>query len=138
MNSHNPIQLPVDDFSTPIILSTSPDQSIKTIIEKMKGESFRHIPVLVGRKPVGIISDRDLHNMGGLDKSDLFKARDIMVHEPYCVQRGTPIDEVAFEMSKRKIGSALVINSKGELDSIFTSVDGLNALIEVLRGDYED
>ena len=60
-----------------------------------------------------------------------------MVNEPFCVSLGTPLDEVAFQMSQKKIGSALVVDGESKLDSIFTSVDGLNALIEVIRGDID-
>ena len=60
-----------------------------------------------------------------------------MVLNPYTAQTGSMLEEVAFEMSDRKIGSALIVNNFGELEGIFTSVDGLNALIEIIRGDVE-
>ena len=130
--------MPVDEFSTPVLMSAKPSDSVNDLLSRMKEKGFRHIPVLENNKPVGIISDRDLYHIGNTVDRDYLCARDIMIKEPYYVLRGTPIDEVAFEMSTRKIGSALIVNEQGTLDSIFTSVDGLNALIEIIRGEYEE
>jgi len=57
-----------------------------------------------------------------------------MEHSPYVVESGTPLDQVALEMSNRKIGSAIVRNFDSFNYGIFTSTDALNALIEVVRG----
>tara|TARA_Y100000296_G_C5168980_1_gene256266 strand:+ start:489 stop:902 length:414 start_codon:yes stop_codon:yes gene_type:complete len=133
------ISIAVDEFSTPVLVSSSKDETVGDIINKMKENNVRHIPVLDNSRPIGIISDRDIHLLNDIGKEELrlLKASDIMVSEPYCVNLGTPLDEVAFKMSERKIGSALIVNKDGDLDSIFTSVDGLNALIEIIRGEVE-
>lgn len=45
----------------------------------------------------------------------------------------TPLDEVAYVMSERKVGSVIVNEDSGEFLGIFTVTDVLNALIEISR-----
>ena len=127
--------IPVDEYSSPCSVTTTEDADSLEIYKIMEESGVRHIPVVKDGKPVGIISDRDLRLVVLLHADTAFPAKEFMVRDPFCVQKGSSIDEVAFEMSSRKIGSALVVDEHGELDSIFTSTDGLNALIEVVRGD---
>jgi CBS domain-containing protein len=131
----NQLNIPIDEYSSPILTSASVDTPITDVVELMKNEKIRHIPILKDNKPVGIISNRDLSLFDLItDKTDCV-AGDVMRDNPFTVVKGTSIEDVAFEMSQRKIGSAIVVNPDGEIDSIFTSTDGLNALIEVVRGE---
>lgn len=132
----NFLEIPINEFSSPIIAQANLDMSVKEMIMLMDRHGFRHLPVVDNKKPVGIISARDLKVLRLVNKDLQMKAKEIMIEDPFCVISGAPMEAVAFDMSERKIGSALVVNDAGELDSIFTSVDGLNALVEVLRGDY--
>lgn len=131
----NPLDIPVDEFTSPASIFVAPESSAQEILDIFKRESIRHIPVVEANKPVGIISERNVLYFANLDNFDELSAMDIMTEEPFKVLLGTMIDEVALSMSEQKIGSALVVNPKGELEGIFTSTDGLNALIEIVRGD---
>ena len=127
--------LTVEEFTTPCSQSVSPETTLKDIDELMEKEGIRHLPVLSkDRKVIGIISERDVHCAYRLGSVEHDTAEDIMQRDPFIVDENTKISEVAFNMSKRKIGSALVRNSEGDL-GIFTSIDALNALIEIVRGD---
>ena len=128
--------LTVDEYTTPILATAEENTSVDQILETMKGEGIRHIPVTSAEgRPVGIISERDLKvfslNPAWASK---IEAADIMTETPFSVTSGTALEEVVFEMSKRKVGSALVVDGNSELQGIFTSTDALNALVEVLRG----
>lgn len=132
-----PVEIPVNEFSSPITDTATEEMHIQDVFKLMKDKGYRHLPVQKDNMPVGIISERDIRFLQSVDLGKSFiKAKDIMSPTPYCVNPNTPLEEVAFEMSQRKIGSALLVNPNGELDGIFTSTDGLNALIEVVRGDY--
>lgn len=130
------LDIAINEFSSPIIASASLDMSVKEMIMLMDKHQFRHLPVVDNKKPVGIISARDLKIMKLVDEDLHMVAKDMMIENPFCVISGSPMEAVAFDMSERKIGSALIVNEQGELDSIFTSIDGLNALVEILRGDF--
>jgi acetoin utilization protein AcuB len=125
----------IDEYTSPIAATANVNDSIEDIKKLMKETGFRHIPVIRDGNPIGIISDRDVSLVTSLESFSHLKAMHIMKPDPYCVRLGTSIDAVAFEMSQKKIGSALVLDENGKLDGIFTSIDGLNALIEIVRGE---
>ncbi len=84
---------------------------------------------------VGVLSDRDILLSQFRDTpSDC--AKDIMTADPYCVKRTDSLETVVFELSKNKFGSAIVLDSAEKLFGIFTVTDALNALVEVLRGEF--
>jgi acetoin utilization protein AcuB len=127
--------IPVEEYSTPVDKWVQADTRLKDVWELMNKEGYRHVPVVENNKPIGIFSDRDLKLLSKYEHFHQTPARELMTEHPYCVTKNTPIDEVAMELSSRKIGSAIVVNENGEIDSIFTVTDALNALIEVLRGE---
>lgn len=131
------INLLVDEYTSPCENPVHPDTPLKDIIDILKSETYRHIPVVENQKPVGIISSRDLKFISRLDVPNIdFKASEFMTPDPYTVVTGTTVQDVAFEMSSRKIGSAIVTNPNGEIEGIFTTTDALNALVEILRGEF--
>lgn len=120
-------------------MSTSPltigqEQSIVKAKEIMGQNSIRHLPVLEDGKIIGILSDRDVHlisYISGLEPSQL-KVKDAMSLDPYTVSPDASLDEVAQEMFHNKYGSAVVMQNE-KVVGIFTAIDGLSALAELLH-----
>ena len=129
------LNISIDEFTSPIDTCVSPETSIKDIFIKLKESGHRHMPIVKENKPVGLITHADLIKSHLDEKNDGVLAKDLLTSEPYCVPQGSSLDAVAFHMSTNKIESALVIDEHGGLDGIFTSVDALNALVEVIRGE---
>ena len=129
------LDITIDEYVSPVSITGTAEMKLSEVSKIMREEGFRHMPILKDNKPVGIISDRDISLLDSLEDLSNVCVEDVMVKDPYCAYTGTSISEVAFEMSSRKIGSALIITKEGDLDGIFTSIDGLNALIEIVRGD---
>ena len=103
-------------------------QSIAHALEVMQKHDLRHLPILDTGKVVGEVSDRDLRVWGlrpELSKSTTI--RHIMIEDPYVIDPGAPLQEVASEMAERKIGCAIVVQS-GRLVGMFTVTDALRAL----------
>lgn len=125
----------VDEYATPCEITAPPETPLTSLVEKMTDAGVRHIPILKDGKAVGIVSERDLKMFQNVEWAGKLKAEDIMVQYPYTVVTGTPLDEVAYEMSRNKFGSALIIDSNQAVVGIFTVTDALNALIEILRGE---
>lgn len=129
------LDIAIDEYVSPVAITGSLKMKLSEVSKLMREKGFRHMPILKDNKPVGIISDRDISLLDSLEDLSDVSVEDVMVRDPYCAYAGTSIAEVAFEMSSRKIGSALILTKEGDLDGIFTSIDGLNALIEIVRGD---
>ena len=128
-------ELPVEEFTTPNPITAHENDPVETLANLMRKNGVRHLPILKGDKVVGIVSDRDVKLVEGLDVKDRAQvlARHIMSPDPITVHASSTLDHVAFEMSKRKIGSVIVTAESGKFLGIFTSTDALNALIEIVR-----
>lgn len=127
-------EVPVEEFTTPNPITAHENDPVEALANLMRKNSIRHIPIMKGDQVVGIVSDRDIKVLEGLQVQDkhLVCARHIMSPDPIAVDASTSIDHVALEMSKRKIGSVIVYEG-GKFLGIFTSTDALNALVEIVR-----
>ena len=89
-----------------------------------KGQSHRH------RVGTGFTSLRQARSAGG-GKGQV-RARHIMVPEPYVASFRTPLNEVVFEMAKRRIGS-VIVQRQGKLAGILSAIDVCRILGEYLE-----
>lgn len=131
-----PLNLPVEEYTTPNPVTAREDMLIDDLRRLMEEHGIRHLPIVRGGTVVGVISDRDARLVSGLDFEQKLQVRagDIMAPDPLTVSAGTPLDEVAYAMSEKKIGSVIVNDENGQFLGIFTVTDALNALIEIARG----
>lgn len=120
-------------------MSTSPltingDLTLLQAKHFMKEHSIRHLPVLEGGHLVGVISEKDIDYIQGFKGVDikLEKVSNAMTSDPYVVEANAHLDEICKEMARKKIGSALVQDNK-KIVGIFTWVDALNAMSELLH-----
>lgn len=127
----------IEDYTTPCPVTVGKDESIQKVIEVMDKDHIRHIPVMNGDKVAGIISERDILTILATKVEGDITAGEVMTPNPFTVGPNSTLDEVAYEMSSNKIGSAVVIDDHSNLLGIFTTTDALNALIEIVRGEIE-
>ena len=132
------MKLAVEEFTSPAPLQVEPHMTLDKVVALMDDEGIRHIPVVEDGVAIGIISDRDLALLSRHAHVDRVKVTEVMTPKPFHVTQDTPLDQVAFEMSRHKIGSAVVTDEQGKITGIFTVTDALNALIEILRGEFDD
>lgn len=127
--------VPVEEFTTPDPITANEEMSIDDLRHLMEKHGIRHLPVVRGNSVVGVISDRDVRLVSGLTVAEKLQVRasDIMAAAPLTVSASTPLDEVAFAMSDKKVGSVIVNDEDGRFLGIFTATDALNALIEIVR-----
>jgi acetoin utilization protein AcuB len=129
-------KIPVEEFTTPNPITATIHSKVEELVRVMKEHGIRHIPIMQNEKVVGIVSDRDLKVISGLKmlEKSLLTAEDIMSVDPITVDSSTLLDEVAFEMSERKIGS-VIVTENDQFVGIFTVTDALNAFIEAARAE---
>lgn len=130
------LNVSVEEYTTPNPVTATDDAGVEELSRLMKEYGIRHLPIVHGAEVVGVVSERDLNVVAGLELAEksLVRAADIMSRDPVTVSSEASLDEVAFEMSKRKIGS-VIVNEGDKIYGIFTVTDALNALIEIARAD---
>jgi acetoin utilization protein AcuB len=128
----NVSDLTVAEFTSPTVVTVRPDDSLDTALELMQENRIRHLPVMVGEKIVGVISERNVLANIGKDWTRLVRVNDIMSTSILSVYMNDNLGQVAYELSSQKKGSALVLDFSGNLYGIFTTTDALNALVEIL------
>ena len=118
---------------TPAPHSIGREQSLAAAHERMREYGIRHLPVLHGGALVGIVSLRDLHLVETLPNVDPAQIRveEAMTEDVYQVGPKDDIAAVARTMAERKLGAAIVVRG-GKIAGVFTTVDALRALSDIL------
>lgn len=100
----------------------------------MEEQSIRHLPVLQGGKLVGLLSQRDLYFIEALRDVDpeRITVSEAMSQEVYTVERDSAVTDVVKEMIAHKYGSAVIVD-RSEVVGVFTTVDAMRALVELLE-----
>ncbi len=102
-------------------VTTSPDTSIRDLIELTRREKISGVPVVDGRDLVGIVTSRDLRFETALDKpvSAVMTPRERLV----TVSEGAQTGEVEALLHKHRIEKVLVVNDNFELRGLITVKD---------------
>jgi acetoin utilization protein AcuB len=128
--------LRVRDLMSDKLESVSPDAHLHDVLIKMNRAGYRHLPVVVEDKLVGIITDRDLRLAVNSpvvnERADLIRETvldevrvdDCMTKDPQCVSSNTPAHEVADLLSLNKFGAMPVVD-KGKLVGMISYIDFL-------------
>jgi len=122
----------VSAYMTPGPHTIGREQSLAAAKQLMHTTHVRHLPVLHGGQLVGVVSERDLDVVGALPGSRQLSVEDAMVPDVYTISEDAPLASVAADMARLKVGSAVVLKGN-DVVGVFTAVDGLRALAELLR-----
>lgn len=123
----------IERYMTPSPHTIGQDQPLVVAHEMMRQHQIRHLPVLHGGKLVGMLSQRDLHFIETLRDVDPEEVRveEAMSADTFAVGPRTTLRKVAAEMAEHRYGSAVVLD-KERVVGIFTTVDGMQALADLL------
>src|SRR4051794_29297752 len=99
----------------------------------MRKHQVRHLPVVDGAIVVGILSQRDVLLLETLPtgNSPDVRVEEAMVQDVFTVDPDAPVADVVERMIRGKLGSAIVCE-RGRVVGVFTTVDALRALHELL------
>lgn len=128
--------LTVNDLMTVIPNTVTPQSTLRQVIELMKAQACRQLPVLDNGKLVGIITDRDvrlvmnsplvLHGRWQDEEIlDNITAENCMTPDPMTITPDTPAYQAATMLSIYKFGALPVVDN-GVLVGIITVTDFLN------------
>lgn len=103
----------------------SPTISVGGATHMMERLHIRHLPVVEGRRLVGILSDRDLlkHGSG-------VACADAMTISPVTCSPDSSVGRVAQLMLEYKIDSIPIVSASGALMGLVTSTDLLGLLVD--------
>jgi CBS domain-containing protein len=118
-------------------------QPLSEVYTLLRSRNFHHVPVVDGRKPVGIISATDIsklvYDVEGNDDRMLrtfldhqFSIDDAMSVDLVTSHRDRPLRNVVDQMADGEIHSVLVLDDNGLLDGIITSTDLIRQLRDLL------
>jgi acetoin utilization protein AcuB len=130
----------VRDIMTKNPVAISPTTILPEAMRLMKKHGFRRLPVLKGKKLVGIVTDRDLKEAMPSDATSLsvwelnyllskLEIAEIMQSPIITTTETMSLHDAAKLMLEKKIGGLPVMN-KGTLTGIITVTDVLRAFIE--------
>jgi CBS domain-containing protein len=105
--------------------TVGPDVTLKECAEKMKRRNVGVLPVIDGKKPIGVITDRDITLRAVAEGADVNKTtvRDVMTRELYSVYEDQTIKEACGLMEQNKIRRLVVVNREGGLAGVLTLND---------------
>lgn len=123
---------PIADFMTPMPHTVGSEQTITFAQKLMDKHGIRHLPVLHGGELYGVVSDRDLGMIAGLNEvdPDQTTVEEAMTQDAYTVSKDTALFDVVREMLEHKYGSAIVVEGT-RIIGIFTTHDAIKLLVDV-------
>lgn len=129
----NPAALSVKKYMSPTPQTIGREAPLATAKEVMTGLAIRHLPVIQGEKVVGVLSDRDIQVLEFLakDHAEALRVDDAMTRDVYVAAPEAPLQEVVAAMAAGKFGSTVVVEG-GKVRGIFTTIDALRALADLL------
>jgi acetoin utilization protein AcuB len=129
----------VGSVMTPFPFFAEASDPVEKVERLMRKHKIRHVPVQRDGEVIGIVSERDLDRWSSRAAPEWNRttllAVDAMESDPYVVTLDTPLSEVAAEMSRRRIGSALIVRH-GKLAGILSAMDICRILASVLNAEF--
>ena len=127
------------------MVTLSEEESLALVEEGLDKMHFRHLPVVTGKKLVGLVTHRDILRFSAspLDAASTLHednrleytyVRDVMHRDPVTVQEETPLVTAAKRMRADKLSCIPVVDDEGCLVGIVTVTDLLDLSIEFLGG----
>lgn len=130
---------PISEIMTKDVITLNSTDDLETAERLFKKNNIRHIPVVSGKKVIGMLSLTDLLRISFADDFDeesigtivynMFTIEQVMAKNLVSVASSTIIKEVAEILSKKEFHAIPVIDD-GELTGIVTTTDLINYLIK--------
>ena len=135
----------VRDVMTKDVVTLNEEDNLEMVAAGLERFRFHHLPVVDGRKLVGLLSQRDLlrHTVAGDDRSAVARARehryleqtfvrDIMRTKLVVAHPDEPVSMAAKRMLEMRFGALPVVDGEGDLIGIITENDVVRLAASVL------
>ena len=134
----------VRELMTPNPITIAHDQTVGKAMELMARHDIRRLPVTKEGKLVGIISDRDLRQMGGrpslmlpkTERDDVYlqlPIEEAMTLNVMTIREHNTLEDAIKLMIKNKISGLPVVDRNGALVGILSELDVLKYCLNILE-----
>ena len=124
----------VKEIMTTDVLSVHDKENLSKVARIFRENPIHHIPVLKGKRPVGIISTQDLFKLiFDFDSTDTrmldslldhtYKIKDVMTDKLVVFEEESTLKDAAKILSDSSLHSIMIVNTKGDLTGILTTTD---------------
>jgi len=131
---------PISHIMTKTVVTANENDDLKTVVELLKKNAIRHIPIVRGKDVVGIISRTDINRLTfgalfegqeGADEAilDMLTIPQVMTSKPKTVSSDTIIRDLA-EIFVKEDFHALPVVDNGQLKGIVTTTDVVKYFLE--------
>lgn len=131
---------PISHIMTKTVITINQNDDLKSVVQKLKSNSIRHLPVVNGKEVVGIISRTDINRLtfgalfDGQDGADeavleMLTIPQVMTSKPKTVSPDLIIRDLA-EIFVTEEFHAVPVVDQGELKGIVTTTDVLKYFLE--------
>lgn len=131
---------PISHIMTKTVVTANEKDDLKTVVEKLKANTIRHIPIVRGKEVIGIISRTDINRLTfgalfeGQDNADeaileMLTVTQVMTSKPKTVSSDTIIRDLA-EIFVKEDFHALPVVDNSELKGIVTTTDVVRYFLE--------
>lgn len=142
----------VRDLATEDPKTVTPEFSVRNVLDLLRNNDFRHVPVVGGRRTVrGILSETDLVSSASMARmfgqsreayesfldvsvDELLKTRFSEGEGPYTVGPDEPAERAVRSMLEHSVSALPVVEDHGTLYGIISYVDVLH---EIFEGEIE-
>ncbi|HWT83208.1 MAG TPA: CBS domain-containing protein [Candidatus Acidoferrum sp.] len=133
----------VEQWMNRDVVTVTPEESFRVAMHMIRQNGIRHLPVVEGKRLVGIVTDRDLRQAAPSGATSLsihelhyvlekLAIREVMTQKVVTVRPDQSVEEAAMLLLGHRIGGLPVVR-EGELVGIITETDILQAFLQ-LRG----
>ena len=129
----------IREIMTMDVLSVHDSENLSAVARIFRENPIHHVPVLKGKRPVGIISTQDLFKLiFDFDSTDTrmldtlldhtYKIKDVMTDKLVIFEEESTLKDAAKILSDSSLHSIMVVNTKGDLTGIVTTTDMMRLL----------
>ncbi len=126
-------QIPqIQKFMTQVPISIRKATPAKVAARMLREYKVRHLPVIDYGKLVGLVSDKEIISACRSARADALCMQDIMSHDLHIVSPEALLRDVVKDMLRLSRDYAIVQQTNGKVIGIFTTIDALRVLGEML------
>ncbi|KIQ21392.1 CBS domain protein [Flavobacterium sp. MEB061] len=131
---------PISHIMTKTVVTANENDNLKNVVELLRKNAIRHIPIVRGKDVIGIISRTDINRLTfgalfegqeGADEAilDMLTISQVMTSKPKTVSSDTIIRDLA-EIFVKEDFHALPVVDNGQLKGIVTTTDVVKYFLE--------